>query len=79
MPADRIRPLMTAGFYATGTLPDHKGVMVSLGGTMDVALAVHGATAFTLVDSAENRRFRVYERFTLRIKVPQALVLLDFV
>jgi uncharacterized linocin/CFP29 family protein len=78
MPADRIRPLMTAGFYATGTLPNKRGVMVSLGGTVDVAIAVHGATAFTQVDNDENRRFRVYERFTLRIKVPEALVLLEF-
>jgi uncharacterized linocin/CFP29 family protein len=78
MPADRIRPLMTAGFYASGTLPANQGVMVSLGGTVDVAIAVHGATAFTLVDSDETRRFRIYERFTVRIKVPESLVLLDF-
>jgi uncharacterized linocin/CFP29 family protein len=79
MPADRIRPLMTAGFYASGTLPANQGVMVSLGGTVDVAIAVHGATAFTLVESDETRRFRIYERFTVRIKVPESLVLLDFV
>jgi uncharacterized linocin/CFP29 family protein len=78
MPADRIRPLMTAGFYASGTLPDDQGVMVSLGGTVDLAIAVHGATAFTLVESDETRRFRIYERFTVRIKVPESLVLLAF-
>jgi uncharacterized linocin/CFP29 family protein len=78
MPADRIRPLMTAGFYASGTLPENQGVMVSLGGTVDVAIAVHGATAFTKVESDETRRFRIYERFTVRIKVPESLVLLDF-
>ena len=78
MPADRIRPLMTAGFYASGTLPEDEGVMVSLGGTVDVAIAVHGATAFTLVESDETRRFRIYERFTVRIKVPESLVLLAF-
>jgi uncharacterized linocin/CFP29 family protein len=78
MPADRIRPLMTAGFYASGTLPANQGVMVSLGGTVDVAIAVHGATAFTLVESDETRRFRIYERFTVRIKVPESLVLLAF-
>lgn len=78
MPADRIRPLMTAGFYASGTLPANRGVMISLGGTVDVAIAVHGATAFTMVASDETRRFRVYERFTVRIKVPESLVLLEF-
>jgi uncharacterized linocin/CFP29 family protein len=78
MPADRIRALMTAGFYASGTLPANQGVMVSLGGTVDLAIAVHGATAFTLVESDETRRFRIYERFTVRIKVPESLVLLAF-
>ena len=78
MPADRIKPLMTAGFYASGTLPEKQGVMVSLGGTVDVAIAVHGATSFALVNPDETRRFRIYERFTVRIKVPQSLVLLSF-
>jgi uncharacterized linocin/CFP29 family protein len=78
MPADRIRPLMTAGFYASGTLPADQGVMVSLGGTVDLAIAVHGATAFTLVNPDETRRFRIYERFSVRIKVPESLVLLQF-
>jgi uncharacterized linocin/CFP29 family protein len=78
MPADRIRPLMTAGFFASGTLPANEGVMVSLGGTVDVAIAVHGATAFTLINSDETRRFRIYERFTVRIKVPESLVRLEF-
>jgi uncharacterized linocin/CFP29 family protein len=78
MPADRIHPLMTAGFYTSGTLPPDQGVMVSLGGTVDIAIAVHAATAFTLVNSDETRRFRIYERFTVRIKVPESLVLLAF-
>jgi uncharacterized linocin/CFP29 family protein len=79
MPADRIRPLMTAGFYGTGTVPPNRGVMVSIGGnTVDVAIGVHGATAFTQIDDEENYRFRVYERFTVRIKDPGALVLLAF-
>jgi uncharacterized linocin/CFP29 family protein len=79
MPADRIRPLMTAGFYGTGTLPEKTGVMVSIGGnTVDVAISVGGATAFTQIDDDENYRFRVYERSTVRIKDPTALVLLTF-
>jgi uncharacterized linocin/CFP29 family protein len=79
MPADRIRPLMTAGLYGTGTLPKKRGVMVSLGGnTVDVAVGVHGATAFIQIDEDESYRFRVYERFTVRIKDPDALVALVF-
>jgi uncharacterized linocin/CFP29 family protein len=77
-PAYPTQALMTAGFYASGTLPDDCGVMVSLGGTVDIAIAVHGATAFTLVEADETRRFRIYERFTVRIKVPESLVLLKF-
>jgi uncharacterized linocin/CFP29 family protein len=79
MPADRIRPLMTAGFYGTGTLPEKSGVLLSIGGrVVDVPIPVDGATAFTQVDEEENYRFRVYERFTVRIKDRRALVLLDF-
>jgi uncharacterized linocin/CFP29 family protein len=78
MPADRIRSLMPAGFYGTGTLPAKRGIMVSTGGnTVDVAVAVDAVTAFSRVD--ENLyRFRVYERFTVRVKDPTALVLLRF-
>jgi uncharacterized linocin/CFP29 family protein len=79
MPADRIRPLMSAGFYGTGTLPPKRGIMVSTGGdTMDVAIGVDAVTAFTQVDENEVYRFRVYERFTVRVKDPTALVLLRF-
>jgi uncharacterized linocin/CFP29 family protein len=79
MPADRIRALMTAGFYGTGTLPTKRAVMVSAGGnTVDAAIAVDAVTAFTQVDEHEVYRFRVYERFTVRVKDPTALVLLQF-
>lgn len=79
MPADRIKPLMSAGFHGTGTLPERRGLMVSVGGnTVDVAIGVDGATAFAQIDDQENYRFRVYERFTVRIKDPRALVMLRF-
>jgi uncharacterized linocin/CFP29 family protein len=79
MPADRIKPLMTAGFFGTGTVPEKRGVMVSIGGnTVDVAIGVAGATAFAQVDDDENYRFRVYSRSTVRIKDPTALILLEF-
>jgi uncharacterized linocin/CFP29 family protein len=79
MPADRIRSLMTAGFYGTGTLPPKRAVMVRTGGnTVDLAIAVDGTAAFTQVDEQEIYRFRVYERFTVRVKDPTALVLLRF-
>jgi uncharacterized linocin/CFP29 family protein len=79
MPADRIRPLMSAGFYGTGTLPEGKGLVVSVGGrALDLALAIPGLTAFSRIDEHGRYWFRVYARFTVRIKEPLALVLLDF-
>jgi len=55
-------------------------------GTSDAveARVAAGATALPaglrldLINPDETRRFRIYERFTVRIKVPQALVLLRF-
>lgn len=79
MPADRIRPLMSSGFYGTGTLPERRGIVLSIGGqTVDLAIGVAGATAYSRIDEFENRWFRVYARFALRIKDPRALVLLEF-
>ncbi|WP_419998570.1 encapsulin [Streptomyces boninensis] len=79
MPADRIRALMDAGFYGTGTLPPKTALMVSTGGnTMDVAIAVDAVTAFTQEAESGLYRFRVYERFTVRVKDPTAVVLLRF-
>jgi uncharacterized linocin/CFP29 family protein len=79
MPADRIRPLVSLGFYGTGTLPEGTGLMVSLGGnTMDVVVGVNPLTAFQQTDSNGIYRFRVFERFALRIKDPSAIVRLQF-
>jgi uncharacterized linocin/CFP29 family protein len=79
MPADRIHALMTAGFYGTGTLPAKRAVMVSIGGnTVDVALAVDAVTAFIQIGAQETYQFRVYERFTVRVKDPTAFVVLHF-
>jgi uncharacterized linocin/CFP29 family protein len=79
MPADRIRPLVTSGYYGTGTLPEKTGVLVSLGGNaMDVVVGVDPITAFQQTDSDGAYRFRVLERFALRIKDPSAIVRLEF-
>ena len=79
MPADRIRPLVTQGFYGTGTLPKGSGLLVSLGGnTMDVVVGINPTTVFQQVDDSGIYRFRVFERFALRIKDPSSLVRLQF-
>jgi uncharacterized linocin/CFP29 family protein len=79
MPADRIRALMTGGFHGTGTLPAKVALMVSTGGnTLDIAIAVDAITAFAFEDANGLLNFRVYERFTLRVKDPTAVVQLRF-
>lgn len=92
--ADRIKPLMTAGFFGTGTIPPNPppaparppvgkppffGVMVSLGGnSMDLVFGLEPLAAFMQEDTNGNFRFRVLERFALRLKDPTAVVILQF-
>ncbi|NGO76344.1 bacteriocin family protein [Streptomyces sp. YC504] len=79
MPADRIRALVQGGFHGTGTLPPKVALLVSTGGnTLDVAIAVDAVTAFAFEDASGLLNFRVYERFTLRVKDPSAVVQLRF-
>jgi len=78
-PADRIRPLVTAGFVGLGTLPKSTGVLFSIGGnTIDLVLASEPTTAFTQVDEQGLFHFRVSERFCLRVKDQTAIVRLRF-
>lgn len=92
--ADRIKPLVTAGFFGTGTLPPNPppapvpppaqttpyfGVLVSLGGnTMDLVTGVEPLVAFMQEDTNGNFRFRVLQRFALRVKDPTGIVILKF-
>jgi hypothetical protein len=90
--ADRIKPLMTAGFFGTGTLPPNPGappvvplvapyygVLVSLGGnTMDLVMGLEPLVAFMQEDTNGNFRFRVLERFALRVKDTTGIVILQF-
>ena len=79
MPADRIQPLVTAAFLGTGTLPPFTGVLVSLGGnTMDLVVGLDAITAFLQEDIEGLYQFRVFERFTLRLKDVTAVIKLDF-
>ena len=79
MPADRIKPLVTEGFFGTGTLPALRGFMVSLGGnTMDLVMARDATTAFLQEDPDGRYRFRVFERFTVREKDATSVVRLEF-
>lgn len=89
MPADRIKPLMTGGFFGTGTLPSQgavpherqtAGILVSLGGnTMDLVVGMDSTTSFLQEDTEGRYRFRVYERFALRLKDTTSVIRLEFV
>jgi uncharacterized linocin/CFP29 family protein len=86
--ADRIKPLVTSGFFGTGTLPPNSppapaapfyGVLVSLGGnTMDLVIGLEPIVAFMQEDTDGNFRFRVLQRFALRVKDPTGIVILKF-
>lgn len=86
MPADRIKGLVGDHFYSTSTLPNEfeetsfpQGLLVALdGNTMDLVMGIDPTTAFMQIDGEGLYRFRVYERFTLRLKDPQAVVRLEF-
>jgi uncharacterized linocin/CFP29 family protein len=79
LPADRIQPLVAAGFYGTGTLPEASGVLLSLGGdTMDLVVGRDATARFMFEDDAGKFRFRVLTRFALRLKDRSAVVRFDF-
>jgi uncharacterized linocin/CFP29 family protein len=79
LPADRITPLVTQGFVGSGALPAGTGVLLSVGGdTLDIAVGSDPVTAFTQMDPVGLFRFRVFERFALRIKDQSAILALRF-
>jgi len=89
MPKDRITFFVTetglapgkdeSRCYGTGTLRPFTGLFMSLGGdTMDAVVASSPSTRFSTKDDSGGIRFQVFERFTLRLKDPTAVVLLEF-
>ena len=79
LPIDRLRPLVTQGLFGTGSLPESAGLVLSLGGaTLDLVVGADPTTTFLQVDGDGVYRFRVFERFAVRLKDPEALVRLDY-
>lgn len=83
MAIDRLRPLMNAGIYGTGTLPadatTFSGLLISLGGnSMDLAVGRDSLATYLFEDGEGLYRFRIWERFALRLKDPSAIIQLDF-
>jgi uncharacterized linocin/CFP29 family protein len=78
-PADRINPLVTGGFYGTGSLSNLDGLLVSLGGEpTTIYIGTDTITEFTQIDPAGRYRFRVFERFQSVVREPSAFVRLKF-
>jgi len=79
MPADRLRPLVAQGFFATGAMPEATGLVVSVGGgPIDLAVGVEPTVSFLQLDGNGHYLFRVFERFALRLKDERSLVRLEF-
>jgi uncharacterized linocin/CFP29 family protein len=91
-PADRIKPLVTGGFYSTGALlfpkglaaagpaPERFALLASLGGEpVSIYVAVDAITAFTQEDAGGILRFRVYERVQHVTRDHTALLRLKFI
>jgi uncharacterized linocin/CFP29 family protein len=78
-PGDRLAQLATHAFVGTGALPEDTGVVLSIGGdVIDVVVGQDPVIEFTAVDGDGTHRFRVFERFALRIKDASAIVRMRF-
>jgi hypothetical protein len=88
-PADRIKPLVTHGFYPTGALlipqkqgqgPLPFGLLASLGGEpVSIYVGVDAVTEFTQIDERGVAQFRVFERVQYVARDTSALVRFEFV
>ena len=77
---DRIKELVTGGFYGTGTLPANTGLLVSLGGQpTTIYFGPDTTTKYTGLDNQEgNYLFLVFEQVQLVARDPRAFVKLAF-
>lgn len=68
MSASRIRRLLKTTFYGTNTLPAMTGLLLSVGGsTMELVMGRELMATFMFEDPNGKFRFRVWERFALRL------------
>jgi uncharacterized linocin/CFP29 family protein len=81
MPPDLILPSGSPASIPPSAPPvgPYYGVMVSLGGeTMQLVVGLHATTVFMQQDLNQLWRFRVLERFALRVVDPTAIQVLEF-
>lgn len=75
LPADRITPMLGGPLLRSSKLPNRHGVVASsCGEALDIVVATPPKAQFLHVNDNAKYVFRVYERFVLRIKDPNAVV-----
>jgi uncharacterized linocin/CFP29 family protein len=76
LPQDRIIPFLGGGsLLRSSTLPDHKGVVVALGGApVELVVATDMSLQFLQVTTDPMFVFRVFEKMALRIKERTAIM-----
>ncbi len=78
-PAERIIPLVPKGFCPSARVPEFTGlVLSSRASTVDHVVGMAAATGYLQANADGTHLFRVFERFTVRLKDVTALVRLDF-
>ena len=74
LPSDRITPMLGMPLQRSGILPPRSGVVISLcGDPIDLVVATPPTVQFLNITDEAQYHFRVYERFTYRIKETEAL------
>jgi uncharacterized linocin/CFP29 family protein len=77
--ADRVAPLVTGGFYGTGSMPKDTGLVASLGGDPTTIFVGRDATTeYTQSEVDGAAQMRVFERVQIVARDVAALVRLDF-
>lgn len=79
MPAQRIRDLLETNLMGSGTLAARTGVLVSLGGSSLQLVVGRDTQVRFLQETPDGRfKFRVQQRFALRVQDPGAIVRFEF-
>jgi len=71
LPVDRFTPMLNGPLLRSGRMGANRGILVTLAANaIDIVVATPPKAQFLLVDNNARYRFRVYEKFILRIKDP---------
>lgn len=80
LPKDRIEPLLGTQLLRSSTVKENQVVVVSLAGEpIDLVVATPPKVQFLNVNDDAKYRFRVYEKFVLRIKEEQSVTAFELV